>query len=599
MKPSELKNLTRLYSRRYPTDAPYSLEQARELAAISRVTGRQVALFIDRQGRVELVLVGEPGRIVIPELPRARSGSGRLRGLRLLHTHLNQELISQEDLMDLLFLRFDSLSVLTVSEWGEPVLHQQAHLIPAAPEQKHPYTLHPAESWEKASVDHTAQVTALEDEMSRGSDEGKTAREDGTDSDPGNNLGRAVLVSVSSKSRAEQDSSLLELAELARTAGAKVVGTLKQRVQSLNPKFIMGKGKLMELEVLALHGNANLVIFDSELTPAQQRNLAEATERKILDRTQLILDIFAQRASSRAGKLQVELAQLKYTLPRLVGRGVSGVFDRLAGGIGGRGPGETRLETDRRRIRDRISRIGDDLKDLRRQRSYVRGRRAKAGMPIVSLVGYTNAGKSTLLNTLTKATVLAENKLFATLDPTTRRLRFPEEREVILSDTVGFIRSLPKELREAFQATLEELESADLLLHVADASHPELEMQLGAVHGILQEMELAEKPALLVLNKCDSLEPEALADLKNSHSDAIFISAVKGTGLPELALAIQREIHWEKNDAEAGIAGSIYSTTGLHGAEGHNTSPSDNLAKPGEDWMKDLLRDENIKDRLQ
>ena len=558
-----------------------------------------------------MVLVGEPRRIVIPVLPRASNSSGRLRGLRLLHTHLHHDLINQEDLMDMLSLRFDSLSVLTVSEWGEPVLHQQAHLLPSANVLQEtgaqPYQVHPAEPWEKASVDHAAQVVALEDEMSRISIDKKDSAGNNvvgnTGANPtGRSLGksrlksvqsdsvdRAILVSVSSRPREEQESSLLELEELVRTAGVKVVGVLKQRVHAVNPKLIMGKGKLMELEVLALHGNASLLIFDSELTPSQQRNLAEVTECKILDRTQLILSIFAQRASSKAGKLQVELAQLKYTLPRLV-KG-NKAFDRLAGGIGGRGPGETKLETDRRRIRDRISHISDDLKSLRRQRSYVRERRAKANVPIVSLVGYTNTGKSTLLNILTNAEVLAENKLFATLDPTTRRLRFPEERELILSDTVGFIRSLPKELKEAFQATLEELESADLLLHIADASHPELEMQINAVQSILHDMELSDKSSLLVLNKCDNLTKEDLADLKNRYPGALFISATKGTDLDVLALAIQKEINWEQ--------GFLQNQQSLKEAALHNFPKPRVSQVSDQEWLDEFFNNDNSGYRLQ
>ena len=305
-----------------------------------------------------------------------------------------------------------------------------------------------------------------------------------------------------------------------------------------------------------MQDNAGLIVFDGELAPAQLRNLTEVTERRILDRTQLILDIFAQRASSKAGKYQVELAQLQYMLPRLVGK--SRAMDRLAGGIGGRGPGETKLETDRRRLRDRVARIKEALEDLRRQRSYARARRAKGGVPIASLVGYTNAGKSTLLNALTGSEVLAENRLFATLDPTTRRLRFPRERELILTDTVGFIRSLPKELVEAFRATLEELEEAELLLHVADASHPELEQQLKAVEDILEQLDLHNTPRMLILNKVDALESTAHCGddgvcltprqvLEQDHPEAFFISARSGEGLAELSAAIPGRIDWARH----------------------------------------------------
>ncbi|WP_300746844.1 GTPase HflX, partial [uncultured Bilophila sp.] len=304
-----------------------------------------------------------------------------------------------------------------------------------------------------------------------------------------------------------------------------------------------GKGKLADLEVLALQGQASLIIFDGELTPAQLNSLSEVTERKVLDRTQLILDIFAQRATTRAGKLQVEMAQLQYTQPRLVGK--NRAMDRLMGGIGGRGPGETKLETDRRRVRERIARIKKELEGLRQQRAFTRARRARQGLPVAALVGYTNAGKSTLMNALTRSEVLAEDKLFATLDPTTRRLRFPEEHELVLADTVGFIRNLPKELKEAFRATLEELEAADLLLHVADAAHPELDRQIAAVEGILSDMELSDVPRLLILNKWDQVE-EALRDvLRERWPEALTISAATGEGLGLLSRRIEDSVRWD------------------------------------------------------
>jgi GTP-binding protein HflX len=309
-----------------------------------------------------------------------------------------------------------------------------------------------------------------------------------------------------------------------------------QRVRQANPATILGKGKFAELEVLALQGNAGLIVFDQELTPAQMRNLADVTERRVLDRTQLILDIFAQHAKTRAGRLQVELAQLAYTLPRLVGKGLH--LSRLMGGIGGRGPGEGKLEMDRRRVKERMTFLRKELKELRKRRGATRARRAQANLPVVALVGYTNAGKSTLLNTLTNSKVLAENKLFATLDPTTRRLRFPREREIILTDTVGFIRHLPEELKEAFRATLEELEAADLLIHVADAGHPELDAQIEAVDDILLSLGLADAPRLLALNKWDSLDPTGRILTANAHPAGIPVSALDRASLGPLVEAV-------------------------------------------------------------
>jgi GTP-binding protein HflX len=519
---------------------------------------RQIGLLIDRQGRPFMVVVGDASRILIPELPRAREGAGRLRGLRLLVTHLTEDLLRQEDLLDMLFLRLDSVCVLTVDSAGQPLKRQHAHLLPPNPEGK-TSLIHSSVRWDLGETDFAAEAAALEEELARSSlplaaessrpagAGGQAAlravrrleREKGRGAE-----NRAILVSVSESSRSEQEASLAELADLAATAGIGVAGTLIQRVAAVNPRIIIGRGRLADLEVLALQGNAGLIIFDGELSPAQLHNLAEITERRVLDRTQVILDIFAQRAVSAAGKFQVELAQLQYLLPRLTGK--TRALDRLAGGIGGRGPGETKLETDRRRLRERVARIKDDLKDLRRRRAQARSRRAKGNIPVASLVGYTNAGKSTLLNRLTGSSVLAEDRLFATLDPATRRLRFPRERELILTDTVGFIRSLPKELMEAFQATLEELEEADLLLHVADAAHPELDMHISAVDEILIRLRLQNTPRLLIFNKIDALPGEALQILKDRHPEAFFLSALSGQGLCALSRAIADLVDWER-----------------------------------------------------
>lgn len=531
LKPSQLTALTRLFNRRFPAEEVYTVDQARELSLLSRAVGRQLGLLIDRKGRVQMVIVGEAGSIMIPELPRGRSGQERLRGLRLLHTHLSPGGISQEDLMDMLFLRLDAVVALTVNPVGEPVQWQAAHLLPN-PSGGQPYHLDTPQPWDRTESQFVATAEALEEELARKAEDAREA-----DDTP-----RAMLVSVGTQPRIIQERNLDELAELARTAGLTVAGRMVQRVAQINPRLIMGKGKVAELEVLALQGRAGMMVFDGELSPAQLHNLADITERKVIDRTQLILDIFAQHAVSRAGKLQVELAQLRYTQPRLVGK--NRAMDRLMGGIGGRGPGETKLETDRRKIRERMARIRKELDQLRRQRSFTRARRSRQGIPLAALVGYTNAGKSTLLNTLTRSEVLAENKLFATLDPTTRRLRFPAEKEIIMADTVGFIRNLPKELMDAFRATLEELEAADLLLHVADASHPDLLQQISAVETILAEMELDRMPRLMILNKWDQLEAPARAELADAFPHALTISAKNGEGckalLEELELLLLR-----------------------------------------------------------
>ncbi|MDR0827331.1 MAG: GTPase HflX [Desulfovibrio sp.] len=572
--------MLRLYARRYPPEG-YSTEQARELARLSRQSGRQLGLLIDRQGRPRLVLVGDFARLLIPRLARAREGTDRLRGLRFLHTHLTPELLSQEDLMDLLFLRLDGIAVLSVDGAGEPQRVQRAHLMPPNPDDV-PYMLYPPTHWDQSGADFVAEALSLEEEFARNNSaageqykankqnsgisgrrtRGARCRETEDEARGLPPEKRAILVHVSTQSAQEQESSLGELAELTRSAGVQVSGQLVQRVTQVNPRHILGKGKLAELEVLALRGNAGLIIFDSELSPTQLRNLTEVTERRVLDRTQIILDIFAQRARSRSGKFQVELAQLQYMLPRLAHK--SSAFDRLAGGIGGRGPGESKLETDRRRLRDRITNIKAALENLRIRRANARSRRAKGNLPVVSLVGYTNAGKSTLLNALAGAQAQVEDRLFATLEPMARRMRHPREKDWILTDTVGFIRSLPNELRESFRATLEELEEADLLLHVLDAAHPEWESQLKAVDDILDQLGLDKTPRLLALNKIDAfleaasenkstasdeiraetpnvkLSRRALLEL--AHPEAFFISARTGEGLRELTAAIAGRI---------------------------------------------------------
>lgn len=534
LKPSQLKALERLYKRRLPPGQVYAPEQARELALLSRSMNRQIAILINRQGKVEMVLAGTATAINIPELnPLA---GGRLRGLRLLHTHLTPDGLSQEDLMDMLFLRLDAIVSLSVDPQGEPVQWQTAFILPPDPPQS--LLALPADSrknscyvvmpraWHDVVCDFTQLARDVEGRLG-----GITAE---------NGSGNAFLISVSPEPVAMQEQHLQELEDLALSAGLDVAGKMIQRVMRPNPRFILGKGKLLELEVQALNARADILIFDGELTPGQLGNLAELTERKVIDRTQLILDIFAQHAVTRAGRLQVELAQLAYGQPRLAGKGKA--LDRLAGGIGGRGPGETRLETDRRKSRERMAVLRRDLEQLQRQRGLERRRRERNAIPVAALVGYTNAGKSSLLNKLTASEVLAENKLFATLDPITRRLRFPREREITLADTVGFIRNLPRELMEAFRATLEELRRADALIHVTDASHTDLESQMAAVENVLEELELTSLPQILVLNKWDKITQDMKEILMARWPEALPVSALDGSGLAALMLRLEQEL---------------------------------------------------------
>ena len=341
---------------------------------------------------------------------------------------------------------------------------------------------------------------------------------------------RAALVGLATRrsTRDGAERSLEELAGLADAAGADVVYKTIQERPAPDPASFVGKGKLEQLAAECSRVSADLVIFDNELTPAQLRTIEERVERKVIDRTQLILDIFAKRARTREGKWQVELAQLRYLLPRLVGAGTA--LSRLGGGIGTRGPGETKLETDRRRIRQRIHAISQEIDAIRQRRRHSRTRRQKASVPLVALVGYTNAGKTTLFNLLTRESAEASNALFVTLDPLVRQVRLPDSRQLLLSDTVGFIDRLPHTLVAAFRATLEQVANADLVLHVIDASSPERDRHVGAVHRVLEEVGAADVPALEVYNKCDVIEAAEMEGLRRARPDALCISALKGSG---------------------------------------------------------------------
>ena len=396
------------------------------------------------------------------------------------------------------------------------------------------------EPFHRSRTDVGALVEALEEEFERAAPRGVAT--DGSD--------RALLVVVdirgrSGKSAASQEARVAELKELCRTAGVRVTGVVEQRRAEADPKTLIGRGKLEDVLIKAMQLDAEVLIFDPDLSPGQAHAIADFTDLRVIDRTMLILDIFARRARSRDGKLQVELAQLRYRLPRLHEKNT--MMSRLTGGIGGRGPGETKLEENRRRARERITRLEREIEHYSAQRAGRRSQRDARGLPVVAIVGYTNAGKSTLLNTLTHSEVLAEDKLFATLDPTTRRLRFPREREIIIADTVGFIRDLPPDLAQAFRATLEELNEADLFLHLVDASDPSWEAQRTAVERILAERGLAETPRILVMNKIDRLDPTERARLSSQRSapgdvPVVAIAAVERDSTKALLDLVERTL---------------------------------------------------------
>jgi len=521
-----------------------SSELARQLSEISHDTGRQIGVLINRKGKVEYVMVGDSKQIEMPDFKRIRVAAGRFRGLRCVHTHLLGEPLTSDDLTDLALLRLDLMSAIAVNpETGHPDLVYSAHLLPSKASEiqdnggSKPYEFLTPAHPSQIDTDFLTLINSLEAEMARtrlSALNRQTNRE------------RAILVSVTTGPVSNAEESLQELEELAISANVLVLDKVIQRRPQIHPKTVLGAGKLNDLLIRAMQLGVDLVIFDRELTPAQVRSLSEETELKIIDRPQLILDIFAQRANSREGKLQVELAQLKYLLPRLV-VGKNSAFSKLAGGIGGRGPGETKLETDRRRVRKRISDLEKQVRLIGRQRRERRKNRVGRDIPIISLVGYTNAGKSTLLNALTNSEVYAERKMFATLDPTARRLRLPYEQEVIINDTVGFIRDLPEPLVAAFKATLEEIGDSDLLVHVVDGSNPRALHQIESVEQILNGLELGDIPVVVALNKRDKTDAKTRRSLErsitaDSGGSVVSLSAIRPGSLTGLVSLIGKRV---------------------------------------------------------
>ena len=536
LKASQLHALERIYRRRVGPTEVVSPELAGTLAELSAELHRQVGVFIDRRGAVTHVFVGDASKIVLPDVGRLRGAAGRFRGLRLVHTHLRGEALTRDDLTDLALLRLDLVGAIAVDPGGRPGRLYLGHLLPDGPAER-PWRELPPESVHAPSTDFSALIASLEGAY------GKTRKVAATDQ----GRDRALVVHVAIGRAPDSEARIAELRELCRTAGVKVADLMIQRRPAADPKYLVGRGKLDEILLRAMQLGVELVVFDHDLSPGQARAISETTELKVIDRTMLILDIFAQHAESKDGKLQVELAQLRYTLPRLIEKNT--MMSRLTGGIGGRGPGETKLEISRRRARDRIHLLEKKIADLAGDRRLRRQRRIGRGLPIVAVCGYTNAGKSTLLNALTDGATRAENKLFATLDPVSRRLRFPDEREVIFTDTVGFIRDLPPDLRAAFAATLEEMADADLLVQVVDASDGDRDQQIAAVDGLLKQLGLAEKPRLLVWNKSDRLRPED-ADHLASHGGGFVVSALDRATFGPLLLAVERAL-WREGKAAA------------------------------------------------
>ena len=531
---SVIAELQKLYDMQSPQLV--SQELAVKLADITEYINREISVYITRSGQIIEIAVGDNATVELPSFS-GRRGAGRLSGIRCIHTHPGgNPYLSGVDISALKNNKYDAMVAIGVLSPDFTKSELTFGLITGIDSNENytaecygPYSIEDAEN-----INFVNTVSTIERILDKQT--GTASLQVMSE--------RAILIGMEwgrNDSLWTVDDSLEELKQLADTAGATVIKKFIQKRPKPDPAFFIGRGKVQELALYAQQENIDLCIFDDELSPAQQRNIESVMGIRILDRTALILDIFAQRARTNEGKLQVELAQLQYTLPRIMGKGL--MLSRLGGGIGTRGPGETKLEVDRRRIRDRIAFIKDQIEKVKAVRSLHRSKRKKNNVFEVSLVGYTNAGKSTLLNTLTNSDIYAKDQLFATLDPTTRQLTLPNKQEIIITDTVGFIQRLPHQLIAAFRSTLEVVTEADLLVHVIDVSHELYKEQAAAVHEVLKEIGAETKPVITVYNKIDKLPPDSkLADRLALEEDTVCISAAKKLNLEILQQMIETHL---------------------------------------------------------
>ena len=531
---SVIAELQKLYDMQSPQLV--SQELAVKLADITEYINREISVYITRSGQIIEIAVGDNATVELPSFS-GRRGAGRLSGIRCIHTHPGgNPYLSGVDISALKNNKYDAMVAIGVVSPDFTKSELTFGLITGIDSNENytaecygPYSIEDAEN-----INFVNTVSTIERILDKQT--GTASLQVMSE--------KAILIGMEwgrNDSLWTVDDSLEELKQLADTAGATVIKKFIQKRPKPDPAFFIGRGKVQELALYAQQENIDLCIFDDELSPAQQRNIESVMGIRILDRTALILDIFAQRARTNEGKLQVELAQLQYTLPRIMGKGL--MLSRLGGGIGTRGPGETKLEVDRRRIRDRIAFIKDQIEKVKAVRSLHRSKRKKNNVFEVSLVGYTNAGKSTLLNTLTNSDIYAKDQLFATLDPTTRQLTLPNKQEIIITDTVGFIQRLPHQLIAAFRSTLEVVTEADLLVHVIDVSHGLYKEQAAAVHEVLKEIGAETKPVITVYNKIDKLPPDSkLADRLALEEDTVCISAAKKLNLETLQQMIESHL---------------------------------------------------------
>ncbi len=540
LKSSQIKKLQQLYEQRQPSYSPTTPEFAQALAAISTEIHQPVCSYINRRGQVIRVAVGTPSQTQIPPEQLPRHSAERLSGIHCVATQLKSVPPDEAALIAMARQRLDALVVLTVADGkdgrrGKEATGdvKEAFLAHIVPDAQKPWVISPPLSLDDLTEqDFDDLVDEWEREISESGD-GMPFQNIVSDQD------KVLLVGLKTDDISQQrfEDGLQELTRLVETAGGTVADTVQQKRSSPHPQTVVGQGKIEEIALQAQKLGANLIVFDRDISPSQARNLENEIGIRVVDRTEVILDIFAQRAQSQAGKLQVELAQLEYMLPRLRGQGRE--MSRLGGGIGTRGPGETKLETERRAIQRRIAQLQQEVNQLQAHRARIRQQRQQQEIPAVALVGYTNAGKSTLLNVLTHAEVYTADQLFATLDPTTRKLvitepETQERRTILLTDTVGFIHELPPPLVDAFRATLEEVTEADVLLHVVDLSHPAWESHIASVEEVLAEMPTISGPTLIAFNKVDQVDSENLALAGQKYPEAVFISATQRLGLETL-----------------------------------------------------------------
>jgi GTP-binding protein HflX len=556
---SILEKLEQLYDTVIPAGQVFCSNLAATMLELSSQINREIAVYLNRKGKVTHVAVGDIRTVSLPSVDGRRSEK-RLSGFRCIHTHPNGDSrLSSIDLAALKNMRFDLMAAISLTPSNET----QASFgfisdISTENDSLLTQTIGPISLTEFIQLDFNHLILQIDKVL-----ESSTTFNNLHESE------RAILVGLEQAGTWDVQDSLNELGQLAETAGAEVVAKIWQKKDRPDAALFIGKGKVQEISMLRQEYNANLVIFDDELSPSQQRNLEQALGVKIIDRTSLILDIFAQRAKSHEGKLQVELAQLRYNLPRIGGQGL--ILSRLGGGIGTRGPGETKLEVDKRRIRSRISDIDQQIENIKKHRQLHRENRTAADIPTIALVGYTNAGKSTLLNRLTSAGVLAEDKLFATLDPTTRRITLPNGLEVLLTDTVGFIQKLPHQLVSAFRGTLEEVGHADLLLHVIDSSHPNYQLQMDAVFKVLRDLQADTKPMILTFNKTEQFDSSQISRLLRDQENSIAISALTGQEIDSLLHMIEGRLKKQTIDMDllipyndSGALSRLHDTATIH-----------------------------------